>query len=138
MFAETIEDQRRFFRSGETLGLKFRLGKLKKLYKAIEIHEDEILEAVYRDFHKSAFEVFGTEIAQVKEEIKYFLKNLPKLMRPERVKSSLASFPAKSFIYKEPYGISLIIGPWNYPFMLTVGPFGRRNSSRQLRDSQTI
>jgi len=58
----------------------------------------------------------------VQDEIRYFLKKLPKLMRPEKVKSSLASLPAQSFIYKEPYGLSLIIGPWNYPINMILEP----------------
>lgn len=117
-----INKQKAFFRSGETLDLKYKLKQLKKLYLAIEAHEKDIYNAVYQDFKKSKFEVFGTEIALVLEEIKYFLKNLPKLMRPEKVKTSLPTIPAKSYIYREPYGLSLIIGPWNYPFMLMFEP----------------
>lgn len=120
--AEVVEKQKTFFRTGKTLELKFRLSQLKKLYNAILKYESEIFDAIYLDFKKSTFEIYGTEVAMVQEEIKYFLKKLPKLMRPEKVKSSLASLPAKSFIYKEPYGLSLIIGPWNYPINLIFEP----------------
>jgi aldehyde dehydrogenase (NAD+) len=120
--AQIVEKQRLFFRSKLTLDLKFRLAQLKKLYLFIKRHENEIIDAVGLDFKKSKFETYGTEIALVQEEIKYFLRHLPQLMRPERVKSSLASFPARSYVYKEPYGLSLIIGPWNYPFQLIFSP----------------
>ena len=119
---EVFEKQKIFFRTGKTLELKFRLSQLKKLYNAIQKYESEIFDAIYLDFKKSTFEIFGTEVAMVQDEIRYFLKKLPKLMRPEKVKSSLASLPAKSFIYKEPYGLSLIIGPWNYPINLIFEP----------------
>lgn len=117
-----IEKQASFFRSKQTLDLDFRLSQLKKLYKAIHKYENEIYDALFADFKKSKFESFGTEIALIQDEIKFFLKNLGGLMRPEKVKSSLASLPAKSYIYREPYGLSLIIGPWNYPVQLIFLP----------------
>ncbi|MCG8309642.1 MAG: aldehyde dehydrogenase family protein, partial [Cytophagales bacterium] len=119
---EILERQKIFFRSGETLKLKFRLKLLRNLYLALSSHEDAIFEALYLDFKKSKFEAFGTEIALVREEIKYFIKRLPGLVKPTRVKSSLASLPSKSFVYYEPFGQSLIIGPWNYPVMLIFQP----------------
>ena len=120
--SEIIAKQRKFFRTGETLDLKFRLRQLKKLHETIKKYEAEIFDALYQDFKKSTFEAFGTEVALVHEEISYFLKNLPKLMKPKKVKSSLVSLPAQSFIYKEPYGNCLIIGPWNYPIQLIFEP----------------
>ncbi len=119
---ELLERQRKFFRAGKTLDLKFRLSQLKKLYYLVQEYENDIYNAIYQDFKKSKFEVYGTEIAQIQEEIKYFIRNLPKLVRPEKVKSSIASLPAKSYVYREPFGISLIIGPWNYPFLLIFKP----------------
>lgn len=120
--SEILRNQKIFFRTKKTLDIKFRIAYLKKLYKTIEKYELKIFEALYKDFKKSAFEAFGSEVALIQEEIKYFLKNLPKLARPEKVKSSLTSFPAKSYIYREPYGICLIIGPWNYPVQLIFEP----------------
>lgn len=120
--SEVVQKQEKYFRSGETLDLKFRIAQLKKLYKAIKSHEEEIFDALYLDFKKSRFEAYASEIALLQEEIKFFLKKLPKIMRPEKVKSSLASFPAKNYIYREPYGRVLIIGPWNYPFLLIFQP----------------
>lgn len=117
-----LQNQKRFFETGATLDLSFRLKQLKKLYKTIEVYEEEIIEALHKDFRKSPFEVYESEIALAQAEIKYLIKNLPRLMRPERVKSALVTFPIKSYVYKEPYGQSLIIGPWNYPFMLIFEP----------------
>ena len=119
---ELIESQRKYFRTGATLGLKFRLEQLKKLHEVMIKYERDIFEAINKDFKKSEFEIFGTEVALVIEEIKFFLKNLPKLMRPEKLKSTLVSFPAKNYLYREPYGLSLIIGPWNYPLQLILEP----------------
>ncbi len=117
-----IEKQKAFFLTGTAKDIKFRLHQLKKLYKAVEKYENEIIDALSRDFKKSKFETYGTEISLVQAEIKYFLRHLPRLMRPEKLKSSLASFPAKSYSYKEPYGLSLIISPWNYPIQLAFYP----------------
>ena len=87
-----IEKQKTFFQSGETLNLKFRLNQLKKLYVAIKANEKDIYNSIQQDFKKSMFEIYGTEIALVLDEIKYFLKSLPKLMRPERVKTRSREF----------------------------------------------
>ena len=119
---DIVERQKQFFKTGETLKLKFRLQHLKKLHQAISGHEDAICDALYLDFRKSQFEAFGTEIALIQEEIKFFIKKLPVLIKPKKAKSSIASLPAKSFVYHEPYGHSLIIGPWNYPVMLMLQP----------------
>ncbi len=119
---EIIEKQAVFFASNKTLELNFRLQQLRKLYKALEEFEDQIYKALNDDFKKSEFETYGTEIALIQKEIKYFLRHLPKLIRPEKVKSSIASFPAKSYLYREPFGLSLIIGPWNYPLHLVLLP----------------
>ena len=117
-----VEKQKNFFNSGATLPLNFRIKQLKKLFKAVSEAEKDICDAMHKDFRKSPVEVYGTEISLVLKETKYFLRNLPKLMRPERVRSSLASFPARTYIYHEPFGQSLIIGPWNYPLMLMLQP----------------
>lgn len=120
--SELVQKQRAYFNSKKTLDLRFRLDQLKKLYETIDKYEKDICDAIHKDFKKSYFEAFGTEVALVKDEIKFFLRRLPKLMKPEKVRSSLVIMPAKSYIYHEPYGLSLIISPWNYPFQLTFLP----------------
>ena len=117
-----IAVQRAFFERGHTRSLDFRLDKLKILYKILESYEKPISDAVYEDFRKPAFEVFGTDIALVKKEISYFLRHLPALIRPKRVSTSIVSLPAKSSIISEPFGVCMIVGTWNYPIMLLLAP----------------
>ena len=103
-------------------GIEERRSKLKDLLKKIDLYESEITQALYKDFKKSAFEAYVTEINIVKEDLKYTIKNLQKWAKPERVLPSLLNFPSSDFIYKEPYGKVLIISPWNYPFQLALSP----------------
>lgn len=95
---------------------------LKRLKKVLKENEEEIIKALNKDLGKSSFEGYATEIGLVYEEINYAIKNLKKWCKREKVKSSLIYFPSKNYIYKEPYGVSLIIGPFNYPFQLIINP----------------
>ncbi len=121
-YAMLVNRQREFFRSGATLDIAVRLQQLRTLYRLLERYEKDFFEAVKRDFGKPAFETFGTELALIKKDIRYLSKNLPRLMRPERVSTNAVSWPAKSRVYHVPYGVSLIIGAWNYPLLLTLQP----------------
>ncbi len=114
--------QRAFFKTGRTMDIKFRIGQLKKLYNALKEHEQELIDAVHADFRKPEFETYATEIGLVLDDIKFILKRLPRLMRKKMVRSNLASWPAKSCILFEPYGVTLIIGAWNYPILLVLLP----------------
>ena len=102
--------------------IDFRKEALTKLLNAIIIHENEIIEALYFDFKKPAFEAVLTETNYVISELKETIKNLNSWSKPKRVFSSLLNFPSKDYIYKEPYGKVLIIAPWNYPFQLALCP----------------
>ncbi len=95
---------------------------LQKLLKNIIIHEDEILEALYKDFKKPRFEGVISETSYVIADLKYTLKNLSSWSKPKRVFPSLLNFPSTDKIYSEPYGKVLIISPWNYPFQLAFSP----------------
>lgn len=95
---------------------------LQKLLKNIIIHEDEILEALYKDFKKPRFEGVISETSYVINDLKYTLKNLSSWSKPKRVFPSLLNFPSTDKIYSEPYGRVLIISPWNYPFQLAFSP----------------
>lgn len=117
-----VKAQRKFFASNRTKDISFRLQSLDILQKAIIENEHKILEAVAKDLNKSSFEGFMTEIGMVLEEIKYFKKNLRKLAKVKFVPTPLAQFPSSSFIVSEPYGVVLIISPWNYPFQLSIAP----------------
>lgn len=119
---ETIKLQREFFSTGKSRELKFRIEKLKCLQDSIKKHEKEIMIALRLDLNKSEFESYETEIGIVLEEIKYFIKHLPAWSKPKRMKTPLMHFISSSYIYTEPYGVALIMSPWNYPFQLTMNP----------------
>lgn len=100
----------------------FRKKLLLALLHELEIHEEQILKALYADFKKPFFEGVLTETSFVKSELKTTLKNIDRWSKPKKVIPSLLNFPSSDFIYKEPYGKVLIIAPWNYPFQLALCP----------------
>ena len=93
-----------------------------KLLNRISFYESEIIDALYKDFKKSAFEAYVTEINIVREDLKYTIKHINSWAKPKRVLSSLLNFPSSDYIYSEPYGKVLIVSPWNYPFQLALSP----------------
>jgi len=117
-----VQHQRDFFRSGKTRPVEFRRQQLQKLRKVLKENEQVIIDALHRDFRKSPFETYGTEIAIVLEEINLILKKLQSWASPKRVRTSIVHWPARSYFYTEPYGVTLIIGAWNYPLQLTLNP----------------
>jgi aldehyde dehydrogenase (NAD+) len=119
---ETLERQRKFFTSGKTRDVEFRLGKLRELKQAIKKYELQIIEALAADLAKSEFEAYETEIGNSYQELNFALKHLRSWVKPEKVPTPLTILPSRSYIYKEPRGTSLIIGPWNFPFQLNVIP----------------
>ena len=102
--------------------IDFRKETLVKLLNAVIIHENEIIQALYDDFKKPAFEAVLTETNYVILELKNTIKNLKNWAKPKRVFPSILNFPSTDCIYKEPYGKVLIIAPWNYPFQLALCP----------------
>ena len=120
--AELLRAQRAFFASGRTRTVSFRIDQLTKLRDAVLRNEQAILDALQRDLGKPAFEAFGGDIAIVTSEIEYALRNIRSWVKPKRTATPLALFPSTSRILSEPYGVSLIIGSWNFPFQLTLGP----------------
>ena len=119
---DKLQQQDKYFKTRETQSVAFRKKSLLRLKKAILENEDEILDALYKDLRKPKFEAYTSEIAVVITELDYFIKNIEKLAKPKRVKSSLLNFPSSDYIYKDPYGRVLIIAPWNYPFQLVINP----------------
>lgn len=117
-----VRRQKAFFYSGKTRELSFRLSNLQKLLDAVKRYEPDILTALKRDLNKSEYEAYVMEIMVIKEEIKWMKKNLRKWAKPRRVKTPLVLFGARSYVYPEPYGVNLIIGPWNYPVQLILCP----------------
>ncbi|MEN1785454.1 MAG: aldehyde dehydrogenase [Bacteroidota bacterium] len=114
--------QRSFFSEGHTKPLAFRIAALKRLKTAIIAQEDAICHALYQDFKKPKFESLVTETQFILAELDYTLKNLKFWARKQSVPSSWTNFPSKDWVQYEPYGNTLIIGPWNYPFQLCIAP----------------
>ena len=121
-FEEILADQRTFFNSLKTRPLQFRKRNLEKLREVIRKNEDFLYEAVYKDFSKSKFDTYTTEISFVLKDIEYYLKNLNSLAKPKKVKTNLANQLGKSRIYSDPLGCTLVIGAWNYPYQLSLSP----------------
>ncbi|MBP7533181.1 MAG: aldehyde dehydrogenase [Chitinophagales bacterium] len=117
-----LQKQRDFFASNVTKDVNFRINQLKRLKHAIQHHEKEVFEALKLDLNKHPFEAFGTEIGIVLNEIDNCINNLPKWSKPQKVSTPLFYFKADSFIQPEPYGLTLVIAPWNYPFQLLMVP----------------
>jgi aldehyde dehydrogenase (NAD+) len=111
---EIVDMQRCFFNNGNTIDIHFRISQLKKLLGTINSNEGAIMDALYKDLHKPAFESYSNEIMQVKSEICYAIKNLEKWAKPRKVMTPLELQPAKSKIYPQPFGVVLNIAPWNW------------------------
>ncbi|MBQ7354758.1 MAG: aldehyde dehydrogenase family protein, partial [Clostridia bacterium] len=119
---EILEKQRKFFQSGATLPVKFRIQMLKKLHAAICEREKEICDALHADLGKSAYESYMCEVGLTLSEISYLIRHTRRFAKEKRVRTPLAQFASRSYIKPTPYGNVLIMSPWNYPFLLTVEP----------------
>lgn len=117
-----LSEHREYFETGETRSIDFRIAQLEKLKNAIQINEKLIVEALYKDLHKSEFESYATEIGFLYDSIGNFVKNIRKWAKVKRVRTSIVHFKSKSYIYPEPFGTVLIVGPFNYPFQLIFEP----------------
>jgi len=117
-----ISAQRAYFAKGETLGVSFRKAALKKLRSILLARESEINAALYKDLNKSASESYMCEVGMTLAELNYVLAHVDRWAKKHYVPSPLAQFHARSFTVHNPYGVVLIMSPWNYPFMLTMEP----------------
>jgi aldehyde dehydrogenase (NAD+) len=117
-----IESQRVFFNSGKTKSIDFRIEQLKKLKRVILDNETNLHNAIFADFKKSPFDNYSSELAILYIEIDNAIKKVKRWAGFKRAGTNLANFPAKSYIIPEPLGVSLIIGAWNYPYQLSIGP----------------
>ena len=117
-----VRAQKEYFGTNITKSLSFRKEQLKKLSEAIEEYTPTILRALKEDLNKSEYEAYLTEITMVKTEIRTAIKKLSKWAKPARKRKDLTIFPAKAFSVYEPYGVVLILAPWNYPFQLAMSP----------------
>lgn len=114
--------QKALYKSQKTKDIAFRLSLLKALKKEILSKEEDIYQALNKDFKKCQFETFVSEFGIVISELNLAIKNIKKWSKPKRIFPSILTFPSTDYIYKEPYGNILIIAPWNYPFLLAIEP----------------
>ena len=132
MINKLIQNQKSFFESQITKSIDFRKKSLKKLLINIEKYENEIYDCLKNDLNKHKFESFVSEVYLVKKEIKYFIKNISSWSKTKKVKSSILNFYSKDYLTPEPYGLTLHISPWNYPFQLSlnslIGAVGAGNT----------
>jgi aldehyde dehydrogenase (NAD+) len=119
---QSLQQLKTFFNTGATKAYSFRKEALEKLRIAITRHEEDLMQALYTDLKKSREESWVTEIGFLHAEIRHTLKHLRRWMKPEKVGTNLLNLPSKSYLYKEPLGVVLIIGPWNYPLQLLFTP----------------
>lgn len=117
-----VTAQRKYFQTGATLPVEARISALKRLYVVISECEKEIHSALKKDLGKSRFESYMCETGLVLEEISYMLKHVRKFAGEKTVRTPLAQFHSHSYRKPSPYGVTLIMSPWNYPFMLTLSP----------------
>lgn len=117
-----VQKQRTFYDTGATLDLDLRIRALRRLKDCIQKHEGDIRDAIRKDLGKSAFESYMCETGLVLSEITYMQKHIRSLSREKTVRTPLAQFHARSYQKPSPYGVVLIMSPWNYPFLLTIDP----------------
>ena len=117
-----VREQRAFFESGKTLCVCYRKEALQKLYAAIVSRESALVDALQKDLGKSDFESYMCEIGMVLDEISYMLKHIDRFAKEKRVRTPLAQFASRSYVMPSPYGVALIMSPWNYPLLLTLDP----------------
>ena len=117
-----LDEHKKYFETGKTKNIDFRIRQLIKLKQAIKANEELIIEAMHQDLRKSRHEAFTTEIGVLYVSLELVIKNLKKWAKPKKVPTPLIFFGAKSFIHHEPYGTVLIIGPFNYPMNLVIEP----------------
>ena len=122
MIPELLQSQKDYFKTGDTKSVAFRKTLLKRLKIELIKRETEITTALFNDFKKPVFESVATETAIVISELELTISKLNKWAKPKKIIPSLLNFPSTDKIYSEPYGTTLIIAPWNYPYQLALAP----------------
>ena len=118
----TITKQREFFASGATLDYEYRANALSALYEAVRSHEGEIAAALREDLGKGEAESYMCETGLLLSDIRWLRRHLRSLMRPKRTRVGLAQLPGHGELRRVPYGVTLIMSPWNYPLLLSLEP----------------
>ena len=118
---EIVERQRAFFRSGKTLDASFRKGMLEKLKGSVISHENDLLEALASDLGRTAVEAYMCDVGATVAEISELISNVKRWSKPERHLSGISCFPSIfTKVYKMPYGVTLVISPFNFPVYLSL------------------
>ena len=117
-----VRRQRVYFETGKTKSISWRIGALQTLKREIRSRENEIREALQADLKKSGFEAYMSETGLVLSELSHMIRHLRGYAKDKTVATPLAQFHAKSFTSAQPYGVTLVMSPWNYPFMLALEP----------------
>ncbi len=120
--ASILEKQRKYYKSGATIPVKFRIEQLKKLYLTVKKYQTEVNDALTSDLGKSHFEGFMCESGLVLSEISYMIRYTKRFAKRKTVYTPITNFASHSFKQPVPYGNTLIMSPWNYPFLLTIDP----------------
>ncbi|WP_312510415.1 aldehyde dehydrogenase [Chryseobacterium culicis] len=117
-----LQKQRDFYQTQQTHSIAFRKMYLEKLKNLIISNENKLYEAIHKDFGKSKFDTFTTELSFILNDINYYIRNLKKLSKPKKVSTNLVNQLGTSKIYADPLGCVLVIGAWNYPYQLSLSP----------------
>jgi len=120
--SQIINAQHSFFQYQPTKDIAFRLKALKKFKRLIINHQQDIIHALKQDLNKSELDTYTTEIGFLIQEINHIVKNLKNWAAPKKLRTAITHLGSKSYVYSEPYGVVLIIAPWNYPFQLAIAP----------------
>ena len=121
-FSELLERQRAYYASGATRSLEARKTALDELHRALRLFEDRLYDALKADLNKAEYESYLMELSIVYGELRYFKRHLKRWMKPRRVAPHFGFLPSKCYMEPEPFGVALIISPWNYPVNLTLMP----------------
>ena len=117
-----LDQQRAYYKTGATIPVSFRIAQLKKLYATVKKYEAQVNDALKADLGKSHYEGFMCESGLVLAEISYMIRHTRRFAKRKTVRTPLAQFASHSFKQPVPYGNTLIMSPWNYPFLLTIDP----------------
>lgn len=122
MIAELVAKQREYYHTGATRPIGIRLAALQRLQAAIRKNEAKLLDALRADLCKAPMEGYMTEVGIALDELRFAIRHLPKWAKVKSAPTPMAQFHAKSFVMPEPYGLALILAPWNYPLQLCITP----------------
>src|SRR5690606_34788955 len=120
--AHCVQELRTYFNTGSTRSYAWRLRQLEAIVRLVDENEQRLMEALMQDSGKADFTAYSGDVIFVRGEALHAIKHLKKWMKPRKVGAPLMLKPAKSYIQPEPLGVVLVIGAWNFPLHLSLGP----------------